>query len=292
MQWDSADLLSRLRTEIRQPSTSTVADDTACYEWLSRGQDKLFRRLAALVPESQYQGPVLLTASAARTVSCTTVSGSATVTSATLFLNTDIGSSVSGTGITAGSVILAVNSTSSIVISKVATASATNTLTFTPDPNVFTFGADGDGNAILPIGTVEVYGSLAGIPGGALKPGVDFLIEGTRLRGLNNQPWAGPGPYVRYIVPPTKISATVAPTLQPVQMRECCIYDAATTYYRITKDADMVAASAQQFEEAYLQHLLALRVQFYQQDAQAGLGNRASWIDGAGFGVLTPLGGG
>lgn len=291
MQWDSADLYARLLAEIRQPSTSTVADSTACYEWLSRAQDKLFRRLSGLVPESQYGPPLLLSRPAARTVVSATTINTTTVTSASLFLPTDVGAGISGTGIPTGATILQVNTVSSVTISAAATVTGAPTLTVTPDANTVTFGSDADGNAIFPIGTVEIFPTLSAIPGGALRPGVDFLIEGRLIRGLNGQPWAGPGPYARFIRVPTKVSATVDPTLQPVQMREAMIYDAAATYYRITKDPESKAQSEADFEACYLGHLLALRVQYAAQDAQAGLGGDWNWVSGSGFGAMTPLGG-
>jgi len=89
----------------------------------------------------------------ARTLSGTTVSGSSFVTSAgRQFKFTDVGSTISGTGIPGGTTITAFNSTSSVTLSAPATFSSTTTLTLTPNTAVndavmdSTFAFTGFGN--------------------------------------------------------------------------------------------------------------------------------------------------
>lgn len=48
--YDSADCLSRLRVQIRQPSTSDLCTDAQCYLWLGEGQIDVFTRLAVFAP--------------------------------------------------------------------------------------------------------------------------------------------------------------------------------------------------------------------------------------------------
>jgi hypothetical protein len=75
----------------------------------------------------------------ARGITVTTTNGSATVTSAALFTDLDLGRPISGTGFPAGAYIIAVNSTSSVTISANATASGSPTGTLAATRTAGTF---------------------------------------------------------------------------------------------------------------------------------------------------------
>jgi hypothetical protein len=86
-----------------------------------------------------------ITARLDRRIVVTTTSGSKTVTSAALFLATDAGLRISGTGIPAGATITSFNSTSSVTISAAATASGSPTARLYNAAGTFpvkTFGTD------------------------------------------------------------------------------------------------------------------------------------------------------
>lgn len=61
--WDSADLLSRVRTYIHRPATDELATDTLLYSLLTEAQGEVLGMLAGLCPQSQMGAPVLLTSS-------------------------------------------------------------------------------------------------------------------------------------------------------------------------------------------------------------------------------------
>lgn len=243
--YDSVDCLSRLRTMIRQPSTSDVVTDAIGYEWLGQGQIDILTRLSLFAPLSN-RGPVQqMTLRAARTVACGTTTGDQTVTSSALFLLSDIGSAITGSGIPTGSTIIAVNSTSSIEISAAATATASPTLTLTPDslyPYTYTFGQDADGNALYPFGEVQLYLNLNDIPDWPMIEGVEYLMEGNVIRAPNNAPLTS-APYFQCLALPSTLSATQSPVLKPVQAREL-IVDAAAMRYAEAMGYDMAKYEA------------------------------------------------
>lgn len=59
--WDSADLLSRVRTYIDRPSDDELATTTLLYSLLTEAQAEVLGMLATLAPLSQMGAPVLLT---------------------------------------------------------------------------------------------------------------------------------------------------------------------------------------------------------------------------------------
>lgn len=164
-------------------------------------------------------------------------------------------------------------------------------LTSADGGNTFTFGTDSDGNNIVPLGAVEIYRILEGVgdPNSECTSPADYLFEGDRIRSPNNQPWMGPGPYARFITPPLKIAALVAPVIKPIQARECLVYFGASKLWRVLGNADNAAASMQDYERCFARNQLALRVQFNAQNAVAGLSGNGRWW--SGFGNRAPLSG-
>lgn len=82
----------------------------------------------------------------------------------------------------------------------------------------YTFGTDGDGYALFPMGRAQIYPSLSAVPDYPWRPGVDYLDEGTTIRIPNNIAFAGPL-YWRGITLPQAISASVQPVIQPPPAR-------------------------------------------------------------------------
>ena len=89
----------------------------------------------------------------------------------------------------------------------------------------WTFGTDGDGYELFPIGKAHIYPDLQSIPTAPLRPGIDYLDEGTRIRMPNQVPWDGTL-YWYGITPPGLLSATVAPVLQPPSARILIVIEA------------------------------------------------------------------
>lgn len=93
----------------------------------------------------------------------------------------------------------------------------------------YTFGVDGNGYALFPLGRARIYNSLAAIPGYALRPNVDYLDEGVTIRGPNNTPI--PGPLYWYgLTPIQQMSATVQPVLMPPSARICIVLKAVESF--------------------------------------------------------------
>ena len=252
--YDAVDCLARFRREIGQPSTTDFPLDADCYAWLGEAQIEVFSRLAVYAPNAIRQPPRQLTQPAARTVaSCVTTIGLTTIPNnfAGTYKLSDIDSAISGAGVPAGAYITSVSSDgASITISAPATASATITATFTPDPAyIFTFGTDADGNNLYPVGAVALYQALRDIPDWPLYEGVDFQMEGNKVRAMDGAPWPfSSPPYFQGLLLPLTLSATVAPTLRPVQAR-CLIVDAAAVRY-----AEDTSTDAGIFERRYEKH--------------------------------------
>ena len=249
--YDSVDMLARLRREIGQPSTTDFPLDADCYAWLGEAQIEIFSRLAVFAPNAVRQPPRQMVQPAARTVaSVVTISGNYSMTSTAGFTLADVDSAISGTGIPAGAYIVDVTSTSGANISAAATASGTITATITPDPAyIFTFGADRDGNNLYPVGKTTLYQTLTDIPDWPLYEGVDFEMEGNKVRAMDGVPWPfSSPPYFQSLILPLTLSATVAPVLRPVQAR-CLIVDAASVRY-----AEDTSTDAKVFEARYEKH--------------------------------------
>ena len=261
---DSADLLARLRVAIRQPSTSDVSTDAQCYSWLGQGQIDLFTRLAIFAPKACIITPRQVTTPAARTVASTTTNGSTTVGSSALFLLNDIGAAISGTGIPAGALITGVNSTSSIIISVAATVTGSPTLTLTPEsayPYTFTFGTDADGNDLYPVGAVALYRVRNDIPDAPMVEGVEYQMEGNHIRMPDYAAFSGTAPYFQCMVLPLTLSATVSPTLLPVQARELIVDSAAVRYAQEIEGQDPSIFEAR-FEKSWSRYITAIQLQY------------------------------
>ena len=95
----------------------------------------------------------------------------------------------------------------------------------TTDSQVYTFGTDAQGYAQFPMGQGGIFASLNDIPTNPLRPGADYMIEGTQIRALNNTTlpatlyWYGIGQ-------PADMTALVQPALFPESSRDLIVIEA------------------------------------------------------------------
>ncbi len=99
----------------------------------------------------------------------------------------------------------------------------------TTDNQIFTFGTDGEGYPLSPIGKTRIYPSLSAIPGSPWQPGEDYLDEGTQIRIPNNRTYSGTL-YWRGITLPAAIAAATQPVLFPEPSRLLIVYKAVGDY--------------------------------------------------------------
>lgn len=92
---------------------------------------------------------------------------------------------------------------------------------------------DSSGSSIAPI-AVEIYDTKAGR---LLKHAAywdasgDYIFEGIRIRFPQGKLRTfSNGPYARYVLPPTTVSAAIAPTLRPAHARLLAVYRAAALW--------------------------------------------------------------
>lgn len=105
-------------------------------------------------------------------------------------------------------------------------------LTPSADRKTFTFGTDANGNAILPLGWVQISPrktAFVGDPAYFWREGVDFLDEGTQIRLPGDRSYAGEL-WGRWIPTPPGISATVEPVLEPADARQLIVIRAVYNY--------------------------------------------------------------
>jgi len=108
-------------------------------------------------------------------------------------------------------------------------ASPNMPLLLTTDSNVFTFGVDGNGNPITPIGSCQIYRYITDIPDRPMRVNWDYLDEVSQIRLPRGQQWVGPL-YYRGIVPPPPIGETQAPGFLPLAANELSVIRAARNF--------------------------------------------------------------
>ena len=141
----------------------------------------------------------------------------------------------------------------------------------------YTFGLDAAGDRLFPFGHVEIYPSLTAIPDDPLIPNEDFLMEGGRIRMLNNRPRTFPaGPYWRgALVPDATIDAANPPQLYPKSARLLLVWKALEAW----ASRPGSGADPRYYADRYQKHEDALFLQlgtaYNQQSA-----NGRSWYSG------------
>lgn len=127
----------------------------------------------------------------------------------------------------------------------------------------FTFGTDGNGYPLFPIGRTSIYPSLSAIPGGAWNPGIDYLDEGTTIRMPNNTPFTGPL-YWYGITPTQQMSATVQPVLMPPPLRMLDVVQAVKNFAESAnvRAPDLANRMALRLEKEFGEGMTMLRKHF------------------------------
>ena len=142
----------------------------------------------------------------------------------------------------------------------------------TTDNQIFTFGTDSNGYAVVPLGKTRIFPSLGSIPDSPWIPGRDYLDEGSQIRIPNNRSYAGTL-YWRGITQPVDIDATHQPALKPEASRMLIVYRAVSDFLREGKrDVEGSAQYDGQYNNEFARWMLTWRTQF------------------KGGGVLAPLG--
>jgi hypothetical protein len=144
----------------------------------------------------------------------------------------------------------------------------------TPDNGAtYVFGTDADNNELYPIGACQVFASLTDIPTNPFTPGVDYLMEGYRIRWLNNQTRTFTnGPYARFVPPTFTINASTEPTLPPMA-RLLLVYKAVAIYASSGGQQDPSPYLAM-YEANKMSVWMALSTQFRGQGSVGALGGR------------------
>lgn len=132
----------------------------------------------------------------------------------------------------------------------------------TTDNQVFTFGTDANGNALMPIGKVQIYPSLASIPDWSWVEGLDYLDEGTQIRIPNNRTWTSTLWY-RGIQPVADLSSTNQPAIIPVNFRMLIVYEAVRQLSEEGQRNDALAdRMLAKYREMFAEYMLVLKTQF------------------------------
>jgi hypothetical protein len=135
------------------------------------------------------------------------------------------------------------------------------TATTTSGGIVHTFGSDGQGHAVGPMGHVWIGRHTSDYPDSGLEEGVDFVNEGTQIRMTNERVestlyWTG-------IPVPTDISASQEPALRPASIRILIPVKAAATF---ATEGGRMPSLAADMEALYAKHFasacLLLKTQF------------------------------
>jgi hypothetical protein len=170
-------------------------------------------------------------------------------------------------------------------------------LTSADGGRTYTFGNDADGDPIEPLGHVELYPSLTGLPmvGGAwFDPNADYVFEGgnTIRFPLNKQKlFGGVGPYARFAIAPPPIDDDHEPTLKPVRARILIVHRAAAKWAAGPGKSDP-ARHNEEFRRAWLGVpedgipglVASLKTRQMAQAAEPGDGNWWDFIDtGEGY---------
>lgn len=88
----------------------------------------------------------------------------------------------------------------------------------------YTFGTDTDSANIFALGHFQVFSVRADIPDNPLVPGIDFTVEGTKIRMPNNVPrsFGDGGPWAQTVNPSNVMASGTPPTI-PKILRLCLV---------------------------------------------------------------------
>lgn len=144
----------------------------------------------------------------------------------------------------------------------------------TSDNQVFTFGTDVNGDALFPIGKVEIYPSLQAIPDSPWIEGWDYLNEGTQIRIPSNRTWGGTL-YWRGIAPALTLDATNQPVILPPPSRILIVYEAVRRFSEEGKaDLELADRMSAAYAREFARLCLTLKTQFSNGGALGGVSGR------------------
>jgi hypothetical protein len=136
--------------------------------------------------------------------------------------------------------------------------SAPTAMTTADGGYTWTFGTDGNGYALFPLGA-RVYPFLSAVPDYPWQPGRDYLDEGNTIRMPNNIAWTQTL-YWQGISPPQQITASIQPVINPPPTRILIVIKAvesfAEEYLRNAALADQMAVK---WEREWPKHITAMR---------------------------------
>lgn len=131
----------------------------------------------------------------------------------------------------------------------------------TSDSKVFTFGTDGEGHAVAPLGHVAVFRNLVDYPDNPLVEGVDFLNEGTQIRIPNNRTESAL--YWQGIPTPAEISGSQEPTLRPAPARILIVLKAVKNFAEEgNQSPDLATTMERRYASELAKHLTNWRTAF------------------------------
>ena len=126
----------------------------------------------------------------------------------------------------------------------------------------WTFGTDGDGYALFPLGKAQIYPTLTAVPDYPWIPGIDYLDEGTQIRLPNNQQWPGPL-YWRGMTSPPAISATNQPVIQPPLSRILIVIKGVRIFAeQFARNPVLAATMEARWQREWPKHATAIRRHF------------------------------
>lgn len=127
----------------------------------------------------------------------------------------------------------------------------------------FTFGTDGNGYDLFPMGRAKIYPSLQAIPGGEWVPGRDYLDEGIRIRMPNASPYTGTL-YMYGVTPTQQIGPNVESVLYPPQIRMLDVIEAVKNFSESgpVRNAELADRMTLRFEQEFAQSMTLIRKHF------------------------------
>lgn len=126
-----------------------------------------------------------------------------------------------------------------------AMVTAPTLLTSADSGKTYTFGTDADAAAIFALGHFAIYENLESIPDYPLTDGVDYVIEGTKIRmPYNDTRTFSAGPYAQSVTPGNVVNSSTQPTC-PKIARLVMVEDTARRL------APLVGQDPRDFDEPY-----------------------------------------
>lgn len=140
----------------------------------------------------------------------------------------------------------------------------------------YTFGTDIDSANVFPLGWFSIFESRESMPDYPLVPGVDYTIEGTKIRIPNNntRTFADGGPWVQMVPAANVITSSSQPTI-PVLCRLAMVERMCEkASARLGMDP---SPFEQQFAERWNEVLYAVRTQVMSKYGDTMRNRGASW---------------